>query len=514
MGRKRAIMALNRKNKSSKEDEKMKTHYDVLVIGTGAAGLYGALNLDPDLDVLSVCKREVLLSNSELAQGGIAAVTTPQDKFEYHFRDTVVAGGFTNNLRSVDKLVCEGPEDVMNLARFGVAFDKNEDGRYNMTLEGGHGLPRILHRKDSTGNAIVTTLSEVVAKLPNVTVCDNTQVIRLRKKDGMFFATLLIGEEQSVVSADYVLIATGGIGRVYEYTTNSKIATGDGIALAYQMGAKVENMHLIQFHPTAFAHEDRERLLISESVRGEGAYLLNCNYERFMHRYDAREELAPRDVVSQCIMKEQERTGSNKFYLNISHKDPDFVRERFPMLYEKLLAEGFDMTRDNIPVYPCHHYLMGGIHVGLDAQTTIKDLYAAGECSHTGVHGNNRLASNSLLEAVVFGRTAAQEINHKFRQNGPKKEASAPEDMLLPSGSHALTHGYRTKIRHLLQQGFYVVPNVKAAEKSVVEVREIGKALETGDFELSRDLVEAKNTAIIAQLVLNDVISAYDKKEK
>jgi len=486
----------------------MKNHYDVLIIGTGAAGLYGALHISPELSVLSVCKREILLSNSDLAQGGIAAVTTEEDNYESHIKDTMIAGGYTNNPDSVYELITEGPKDVMNLARLGVEFDKNDDGSYNMTLEGGHSLPRILHRKDSTGNAIVTTLSQVVSKLPNVTISENTQVIKLVKADGMFFATLLLGEEQKVISADYVLMATGGIGRVYEYTTNSKIATGDGIVLAHKMGAVVENMHLIQFHPTAFAHEDRERLLVSESVRGEGAYLLNCNFERFMHNYDERCELAPRDVVSQCIMQEEKRTGSNKFYLNISHKEPEFIIDRFPMLYEKLKAEGFDMTKDNIPVYPCQHYLMGGIRVDLNGQTTIEDLYAAGECTHSGVHGNNRLASNSLLEAVVFGRMAALEINRKFSENGRKPAAQEPADMIEKSGKTPLPHGFRTKIRHLLQQGFYVVPDVEAAKNSINEVKEIQKILDNEDYVLTMDLVEARNAAIIANIILNDVINA------
>ncbi len=486
----------------------MKKHFDVLIIGTGAAGLYGALHISPEMDVLSVCKGEILLSNSDLAQGGIAAVTLQEDKYEYHIEDTMIAGGYANNPESVYELITEGPKDVMNLVELGVEFDKNEDGSYNMTLEGGHSLPRILHRKDSTGNAIVTALSNVVSKLPNVTISENTQVIKLIKENDMFFATLLIGEEQSVVSADYVLMATGGIGRVYEYTTNSKIATGDGIVLAHQMGAVVENMHLIQFHPTAFAHEDRERLLISESVRGEGAYLLNCNFERFMHNYDERCELAPRDVVSKCIMQEEKKTGSNKFYLNISHKDADFVIDRFPMLYEKLKAEGFDMTKDNIPVYPCQHYLMGGIRVDLNAQSTIEDLYAAGECTHSGVHGNNRLASNSLLEAIVFGRMAALEINRKFKENGRKSAVSEPSDMLVESGNTPLPQGYRTKIRHLLQKGFYVVPDVEAAKNSITEVEEIQKVLENNEFIVSRDLIEARNTAIIANIILNDVIKA------
>ena len=486
----------------------MKKHYDVLVIGTGIAGMYGALHLSPELSVLSVCKREALLSNSDLAQGGIAAVTTAEDNFESHIKDTMIAGGYTNNPASVEELIKEGPKDVMNLARLGVDFDKNEDGSYNMTLEGGHSMPRILHRKDSTGNAIVTALYKVVSKLSNITIAENTQVIRLVKEQNVFFATLLCADKQTVVSADYVIMATGGIGRVYEYTTNSKIATGDGIVLAHKMGAKIENMHLIQFHPTAFAHEDRERLLISESVRGEGAYLLNCNLERFMHNYDERKELAPRDVVSKCIMKEEKRTGSNKFYLNIAHKDPEFVKTRFPMLYEKLMEEGFDMTRDNIPVYPCQHYLMGGIGVDLNAQTTIEDMYAAGECIHSGVHGNNRLASNSLLEAVVFSRMAAQEINRKILKNGRKPEVKQPEGMLYPQGKTQLPHGYRTKIRHLLQQGFYVVPDVEQAKRSVVKVKEIQDVLNNSDFVLTGDLVDARNTAVIAELILNDVIRA------
>lgn len=486
----------------------MNRHYDVLVIGTGAAGLYGALQLSSDLNILAVCKREMLLSNSDLAQGGIAAVTTDEDNFEAHIKDTMIAGGYANDPDSVYELVTEGSKDVLNLIELGVEFDKNDDGSFNMTLEGGHSLPRILHRKDSTGNAIVVALSKLVSQLPNVTVSENTQVINIVKKDGVFFAALLIDGEQSIVSADYVLMATGGIGRVYEYTTNSKIATGDGIVLAHKLGATVEKMNLIQFHPTAFAHEDRERLLISESVRGEGAYLLNCNLERFMHKYDDRKELAPRDVVSKGIMREQKATGSNKFYLSISHEAPEFVRDRFPMLYEKLMQEGFDMTCDNIPVYPCQHYLMGGIHVDLDGQSSVEDLYAAGECAHSGVHGNNRLASNSLLEAIVYGRMAAKGINNKFEKNGRKPETTAPDNVLVKGGSEALVPGFRTKIRHLLQNGFFVVPDIDEAKKSLAEVKEISKILCSDKFEITGDLIEARNTAMVAELILSDVIAA------
>ena len=213
-----------------------------------------------------------------------------------------------------------------------------------------------------------------------------------------------------------MIFATGGIGRVYEYTTNSAIATGDGITFAYEMGADIKNLSFVQFHPTAFNdRQTRECFLISESVRGEGAYLLNCNGERFMHNYDERLELAPRDVVSRSIILESRKTDSSDFYLDISYKDADFVRNRFPMIYEKLMEKGIDMTKDKIPVYPCQHYLMGGINVNPNASTSLENLYACGECSHTGVHGINRLASNSLLEALVFSRRASTEISEKMK---------------------------------------------------------------------------------------------------
>ena len=307
-----------------------------------------------------------------------------------------------------------------------------------------------------------------------------------------------------LVNSNFCLLATGGIGRVYEYTTNSKIATGDGIAMAYNMGAKIKNLHLIQFHPTGFANKHtRETFLVSESVRGEGAYLLNCHFERFMHKYDERLELAPRDVVSHFIMEEAKATGSNDFYLDISYKDPDFIRERFPMIYQNLLAEGFDMTKDKIPVYPCHHYLMGGIDVNLNAKTSIDGLYAAGECSHTGVHGNNRLASNSLLEALVFSRRAAQEINALM--------ADADDDFVTAdfeedSYDEILPTGFRTETRNIMQKAHFVIPNKEEAIKGFEEILAMKKQLENGHYKVDADYVEARSLVTIAYLILKEVI--------
>ena len=381
----------------------MNTQYDVVIIGTGVAGLYATMQFPEEYKVLLVAKKELQLSNSSLAQGGVAAVLDKEnDNYKLHIADTLIAGKYKNNLSSVEKLVTEGPDDVLKLNELGVEFDLGKDGELAKTLEGGHSRHRIVHHKDSTGKEIVDTLIECVKKKPNVTICENTLVYAIEKVENGFCTCYLQDGKNYQVGSNYCIICTGGIGRIYQYTTNSAISTGDGIALAYMLGAKISHLSRVQFHPTAFAAENiRERFLISEAVRGEGAILLNCNGERFAFDYDERGELAPRDVVSKAIMLESIKTGSDKFYLDITHKEPEFIKQRFPMIFEKCLEEGIDITKDRIPIFPCQHYLMGGINVDLDARTSVEGLYAAGECSHTGVHGANRLASNSLLEALV-----------------------------------------------------------------------------------------------------------------
>ncbi|MDD3832992.1 MAG: FAD-binding protein, partial [Oscillospiraceae bacterium] len=295
-----------------------------------------------------------------------------------------------------------------------------------------------------------------------------------------------------------------GIGRVYPYTTNSAIATGDGITLAYELGARIKNLLLVQFHPTAFAAKHgRERFLISEAVRGEGAVLLNCKGERFMQGYDERGELAPRDVVSRCIIKESIRTGSEDFYLDITHRGEEFIRQRFPMIYERCLEEGVDITRDRIPVFPCQHYLMGGIDVNVYGDTTVDRLYAAGECSHTGVHGLNRLASNSLLEALVFARRCTYDISRRMRHEDSGVTATQPP---APSGKRVLAQGHRTAIRRIMQRAWFVTPDYQAVQEGLAEATAIIEKLKGDDYTLTPDYIEAKSIATVCTLLLNEVV--------
>ena len=489
----------------------MSKKYDVIIVGTGLAGLYASLNFPSDMNILLVSKRELELSNSSLAQGGVACVLdTVHDSYKLHINDTLIAGKYKNKLPSVEKLVSQGPADVLKIKELGVEFDLNEDGSLCKTLEAGHSRHRIVHHKDSTGKAMVDGLIEAVKKLPNVTICDNALVYSVQKVLNGFYVSILKDGESLHYGCNYCILATGGIGRVYKYTTNSAIATGDGIAFAHMMGAKIKYLSRVQFHPTAFAADkDRERFLISEAVRGEGAVLLNCNGERFAFDYDSRGELAPRDVVSNAIMREAIKTKSEKFYLDITHKPADVVKARFPMIYERCLEEGVDITKDRIPVFPCQHYLMGGIDVDLDSRTSVEGLYAVGECAHTGVHGANRLASNSLLEALVFSRTAAEDITKKIKKYGRKPLGTEPLHKSIEG--KPMPQGFRSQIREILQESYFVLPKPEKFKESLGKVEEILNTLFSEDYKIDANLVEARSIAIIASIILQEVQEDADK---
>lgn len=483
----------------------METKYDVLIVGSGVGGLYTALSLPESLSVLMLSKKSDTLSNSNLAQGGVAAVLSfENDSFELHYNDTLIAGGYKNNPEAVRVLVSEGPDDVRKIMEYGVDFDKNPDGTVQKTLEGGHCRRRIVHHKDTTGAEIVKKLLEEVHRRKNITQVQNCQVYKLEREKNGFLAYML-GEngEAETVFADFCVLATGGIGRVYKYTTNPAVATGDGIRLAYELGATIKNLSFVQFHPTAFNGPDREQFLISEAVRGEGAYLLNCNKERFMHRYDERLELAPRDVVSRAIILESRKTGSNDFYLDITHRDREYLLDRFPGIYDGCMQHGVDITKDLIPIFPCQHYLMGGIDVSLDSRTSISRLYAVGECSHTGVHGKNRLASNSLLEALVFGRRAAEDITLIKNSGAPSVE---PREVKKPDVSGApLPKGMRTEIRKIMQRAYFVIPDEDAVRLGLKQVDRILKRLSSSQFAITSDYCEAISLATVAHIILKEV---------
>lgn len=484
----------------------MKDNYDIVIIGSGVAGLYGALQFSSKYKVLVISKREAPLSNSSLAQGGIAAVLDKDnDNVSLHTEDTLIAGKYKNNPKAIEVLVNEGPSDVLKLREWGVEFDSDPNGNMLMTLEAGHSRHRIVHHKDFTGKAVTDRLIEIVKTKANIDFIENTLVFSLNYAENGFYIGMLNSDQSiTTVSCSYCILATGGIGRVYKYTTNSAIATGDGIAFARNLGAKIMHLDRIQFHPTAFAAEKgRERFLISEAVRGEGAVLLNCFGERFAQNYDSRGELAPRDVVSEAIIRESIKTNSENFYLDITHKSPEFVTERFPMIYKKCLEEGVDITKEKIPVFPCQHYLMGGIDVDLNAKTSINRLYAAGECSHTGVHGANRLASNSLLEALVFSRRAALDIM-KDIENGNQGTVKG-EKPVYNMGTIPLPTGIRTEIRNILQDVYFVLKKPEKFEKSYNRFTEILTDLENTDYQLTSDYIEAKSLATVAQEIMLEV---------
>ena len=482
----------------------IKKQYSVVIVGSGIAGLYAALNFPADVDVLMLSKKERHQSNSSLAQGGVACVLdTENDSYALHIEDTLIAGGRANDIDAVTQLVEEGPADVLKTISYGVEYDRDEKGELIKTLEGGHCRRRIVHHKDTSGKEMVDKLILAVEKLPNVTICDETMVTSMSRIKNGFRIDVMRGNDFKTVCADFCLLASGGIGRVYKYTTNPSVATGDGIRLAYEMGASIKNLSYVQFHPTAFNGENREQFLISEAVRGEGAYLLNGNKERFMDRYDNRLELAPRDVVSRSIIMESRRLGNNNFYLDIRYKGEEYLKKRFPGIYAGCLSQGVDISKDLIPVFPCQHYLMGGIEVDLNARTTLPRLYAAGECSCTGVHGKNRLASNSLLEALVFGRKAAEDITRCIRAGFYR--LSVPEEKETDRTGAPLPKGTRTEIRDIMQRAYFVIPDEAAISQGRKRIENILNRLKNGKFAVTADYCEALSLATVAHIILQEV---------
>ncbi|MBO5290929.1 MAG: FAD-binding protein [Clostridia bacterium] len=482
----------------------IKNHYSVVIVGSGLAGLYAALNFPSDVDILMLSKKERHQSNSSLAQGGVACVLDLEnDSYELHIEDTLIAGKRENDIEAVTQLVEEGPADVLKTIEYGVEYDRDENGKLIKTLEGGHCRRRIVHHKDTSGKELVDKLMIAVEKLPNVTIADETMVTSMSRIKNGFEVEIMSGSEYKILYADYCLLASGGIGRVYQYTTNPSVATGDGIRLAYEMGAAIKNLSYVQFHPTAFNGANREQFLISEAVRGEGAYLLNCNKERFMHRYDERLELAPRDVVSRSIIMESRRLGSNNFYLDIRYKGEEYLKNRFPGIYAGCLKQGVDISKDLIPVFPCQHYLMGGIEVDLNARTTLPRLYAAGECACTGVHGKNRLASNSLLEALVFGRRAAEDIMRCI--NAGFYKLNVPEERQVDRNGAPLPKGTRTEIREIMQKAYFVIPDEGAIHQGKKRIENILNRLKNGKFAVTADYCEALSLATVAYIILKEV---------
>ena len=434
----------------------MVKEYDYLVVGSGIAGMSFALKVaSPEHRVALVSKSSLHEANTALAQGGVASVTDlAVDDFEKHIHDTMVAGDWISDPKAVEKVVREAPAQIRQLLEWGVNFDRKADGTFDLHREGGHSEFRILHHADNTGFEIQESLIKAVEQNPYIDTYENhfaveiiTQhhlgkMITRRTPDITCYGAYVLNPQGTVDTflAKVTLMATGGTGAVYQTTTNPLVATGDGIAMVYRAKGTVQDMEFIQFHPTALFHPgDRPSFLITEAMRGYGAMLRNRKGERFMERYDSRLELAPRDVVARAIDSEMKLNGDECVYLDVTHKDPEETRRHFPNIYAKCLSLGIDITKDYIPVAPAAHYLCGGIKVDLNGESSIHRLYAVGECSCTGLHGGNRLASNSLIEAVVYADAAARHASsmvdsYSFRTDVPQwndEGTRHPEEMVL-----------------------------------------------------------------------------------
>lgn len=386
---------------------------DVLIIGSGIAGLFTAIKASKQQRVVMITKKNVLDSNTRYAQGGIAAVIAETDSPLYHRQDTLIAGAGLCSPKAVDVLVNEGPEGVRDLIQMGTKFDQ-ENGELALTKEGAHSQRRILHaRGDATGAEIVRALSSQVEQNEQIDMWDDHFVIDLITENGSCFGAVAQKQDGSLVfvQAKATVLCSGGAGQLYRYTTNPEVATGDGMAIAYRAGATIRDVEFIQFHPTSLFYPGAPRFLISEALRGEGAVLRNIKGERFMQDYHPQLELAPRDIVARAIVNEMNKSGATFVYLDITHEDEAKIKSRFPTIYQFCLNFGLDLTSDWIPVAPAAHYMMGGVKTDLNGETTIARLFACGEVSSTGVHGANRLASNSLSEAIVFGRRIVEKIN-------------------------------------------------------------------------------------------------------
>lgn len=432
-------------------------HFDYLVIGSGIAGMSFALKAArTGASVAIICKTDLEEANTFFAQGGVASVTNLEvDDFDKHIHDTMVAGDWLSDPEAVKQVVTNAPAQIRELLDWGVDFDRKEDGSFDLHREGGHSEFRILHHADNTGAEIQTSLVRRVRQTPGITVFDHhfaveiiTQhhlgkVVTRRTPDITCYGAYILDEETGRVEtflAKVTVMATGGVGAVYTTTTNPLVSTGDGIAMVYRAKGTVQDMEFIQFHPTALYHPgDRPSFLITEAMRGYGAVLRNIDGTEFMHKYDPRLSLAPRDIVARAIDSEMKLHGTDHVMLDVTHKDPEETRHHFPNIYEKCLSLGIDITKDMIPVAPAAHYLCGGIKVNLNGESSIQRLYALGECSCTGLHGGNRLASNSLIEAVVYADAAARHAagvidGYDFRDDVPEwndEGTTNAEEMVL-----------------------------------------------------------------------------------
>jgi len=481
---------------------------DFLVVGSGIAGLNFALKVANYGRVIIVTKKEIMESNTNLAQGGIATVTRKDDSVQLHIKDTVNVGSGLSNKRIVKILAEKGPEAIRNLLSFGVKFDKEND-ELHLTTEGGHSMARVLHSGDSTGREIEQSMTESIRKSKDIEVFEDCFAIDLiLKNTGCIGARILDIKNRKMcdIFARVTILATGGIGYIYQNTTNPEIATGDGIAMALRAGAKIEDMEFVQFHPTTLNKLGAPHFLISEALRGEGAILVNARGERFMLGYDNMGELAPRDIISRTIFNELK---NGPVYLDIRHKGKGFILDRFPMIHQECLKYDVDITTDLIPVSPAAHYICGGIKTNEYGETTVANLLAFGECTCTGVHGANRLASNSLLESVVFSSLGAQKA-----KNYLKNEIEAPPQQKETAFANIETQELnyiKAELRNAMWDYVGIIRTEEKMDLMLRKLEHLNRRLDVfGGTGVNTQFLEIKNMVTVANLITK---AAHTRKE-
>ena len=507
--------------------------YDVIVVGSGIAGLSFALKVaSAGHTVAIITKKDQAESNTNYAQGGIACVTSETDDFELHVQDTLSVGDSLCEEAVVREIICEGPQYIRELIEMGVQFSQLEDGKFSLGKEGGHSKRRILHVQDVTGKAIETALLSAIADHDRIAViehCFAIDLITTDKLSGWQHSRGLSGENRVIglytldvhtrrvdaLRANVVLLATGGVGQAYQYTTNPDIATGDGVAMAYRAGADIGNMEFIQFHPTAlYTADTNERFLISEAVRGEGAILRNIKAEPFMRDYDSRGELAPRDLVARAIDSEMKKSGARHVWLDLTGFSEEQLRMRFPHIFSTCARRGIHIAKDYIPVVPAAHYLCGGVFTNIEGETCLPGLYACGEVACTQLHGANRLASNSLLEAVVMAHRSAQAVSEYL-----KKQTFKPLDLPLWKDGDVVSSDERVVLSHnwdelkrTLWDYVGIVRTTKRLERARTRIRNLQQEIHEyyWNFKVEPKLLELRNMIQVAEMI---VTCALQRKE-
>jgi len=502
--------------------------YDVLVIGSGAAGLSLALRLPASAQVAIVAKRELAEGNTLYAQGGISAVMDENDSTESHVQDTLVSGAGLCDEDVVRLVVESGPNNIHWLMEQGVVFTEQPatgSSGYHLTREGGHSHRRVIHAADATGKAVETSLEQKARESANISLLENHIAIDLitshkqspddsPRCQGAYLLDLL-QDKVKAISARCVVMATGGSSKAYLYTSNPDVATGDGIAMSWRAGCRVANMEFIQFHPTCLYHPKAKSFLISEAVRGEGGQLKLANGRRFMDNYDERGELAPRDIVARAIDHEMKRRGLDNVFLDISHKPADFVKSHFPTIYARCMELGIDMTKTPVPVVPAAHYTCGGVLTDRDACTDLPGLYAIGETAYTGLHGANRMASNSLLECLVFAERAASHIK-RYLETAPMPSPLPEwdESRVRDSDEEVVVSHNWDELRRFMWDYVGIVRSNKRLERASRRIRLLKHEIREyySNFRISNDLLELRNLADVAELIIRSAMRRRESR--